>query len=413
MRRIPATALLGSFLLAACGEAPTFPRAAASLSLENAASESMMDMDKEAIAMSEDPGAHMVEYAEELVVRFPAPSVGVEVLARSSAAPVSLSSAALRGSPVPFFVDDDGVQCAGAMPTIQAAVAAASAGAMILVCPGTYHHTVEVAGAAKAGLKIIANGPQGAVILQGPLPASRTEENGFFLRDVTGVTVQGFTVRGFGRLATTSPTASGVGNNILLLRAHGNTISHNVTTGSDMMGIFLVDAGDNLVEHNVTVANDDRGLGCGIMLTGTLTGKALAANNVFRHNVSHGNPLAGIMIRNASTGTVIERNNLNQGGRLGLQVWDTPGVAIERNVMNNNRGLYTFAAAPQFALGLDLRRSGGTALTPATVVGNVARGNGPATGSFDIAWDGIGSVTFSNNGCGSSSPAGLCARGSD
>jgi parallel beta-helix repeat protein len=202
-----------------------------------------------------------------------------------------------------------------------------------------------------------------------------------------------------------------VGNNILLLRAHGNTISRNVLTGSDMMGIFLVSSGSNLVEHNVARDNDAKlyGSGCGIMLSAAdAAGKALSANNVFRHNVSSGNPLAGIMIRNAGTGTVVSQNVLSNGGRLGLQVWDTQGALLEGNVMNNNRGLFTNLAAAQFAKGLDLQRSGGS-----TVRRNIAFGNGPAAGSFDFFWDVAGVVSFDHNRCGTSQPAGLCKRGDD
>ena len=323
-----------------------------------------------------------------------------------------------------ILVDDDGRQCRGALTTIQAAVAAASAGTTILVCPGTYHGSVDIVGASKNGIQLIATGKgkgegdddeiddedgarnEGKVVLAG----NHTQENGFYLQDVSGVRIQGFTVRDFGDVPSSS-TVQGMGNNILLLRAHGNTISRNVLTGSDMMGINLVNSGSNLVEHNEARDNDAKpyGLGCGIMLSATdAAGKALSANNVFRHNVSRGNPLAGIMIRSAGTGTVVSQNVLSNGGRLGLQVWDTQGALLEGNVMNNNRGLFTNLAAAQFAKGLDLQRSGGS-----TVRRNIAFGNGPAAGSFDFFWDVAGVVSFDHNRCGTSQPAGLCKRGDD
>ena len=178
-----------------------------------------------------------------------------------------------------------------------------------------------------------------------------------------------------------------------------------------MMGIFLVSSGSNLVEHNVARDNDAKpyGFGCGIMLAGPdAAGKLLSANNVFRHNVSRGNPLAGIMINFGGTGTVVSRNVLSKGGRFGLRFWDTENALIERNVMSNNRGLFTDLTADQFARGLDLRRSGGS-----TVRRNIAFGNGPAAGSFDFFWDGAGVVSFDHNRCGTSQPAGLCKRGDD
>ena len=45
-----------------------------------------------------------------------------------------------------YFVDDDGVQCPGAIATIQEAVAKARNGDTILVCPGTYLKTVTASG---------------------------------------------------------------------------------------------------------------------------------------------------------------------------------------------------------------------------------------------------------------------------
>jgi len=213
-----------------------------------------------------------------------------------------------------ILVDDDGEQCPGALTTIQAAVAAAPAGATILVCPGTYHGSVNIVGPSKNGIQLISRSDddeiddeeiddeeiddedgarnEGKVVLAG----NHTQENGFYLQDVSGVRIQGFTVRDFGLGPSTPGPVFGMGNNILLLRAHGNTISRNVLTGSDMMGIFLVSSGSNLVEHNVARDNDAKpyGFGCGIMLAGPgAAGKALSANNVFRHNVSMGNPLAG------------------------------------------------------------------------------------------------------------------------
>ena len=361
-----------------------------------------------------DLAAPLMAYAERL-----AAIPGVKALAGSLTIQAGFVRQSEEASPT-ILVDDDGKQCPGALTTIQAAVAAAPAGATILVCPGIYHGSVNIEGSSKNGIQLIAKGKgdhdeiddeddareEGRVVLAG----NHTQENGFSLRDVSGVRIQGFTVRDFG-LGVFTVDGFRQGNNILLLRAHGNTISRNVLTGSDMMGIFLVNSGSNLVEHNVARDNDAKpdGFGCGIMLVATNSaGKAVSADNVFRHNVSRGNPLAGIMIQNGGTGTVVSQNVLSRGGRFGLRFWDTENALIERNVMSNNRGLFTNPAAPQFARGLDLRRSGGS-----TVRRNIAFGNGPAAGSFDFFWDGVGVVSFDHNRCGTSQPAGLCKRGDD
>ena len=361
--------------------------------------------------------AHLMAYAEQLaaipVVEAPAGSLTIQ------AGAVRQSEEA---SPT-ILVDDDGEQCPGALTTIQAAVAAASAGTTILVCPGTYHGSVNIVGPSKNGIQLIAKGKgddemddeeiddeddarnEGKVVLAG----NHTQENGFYLQDVSGVRIQGFTVRDFG-LGDFTINGFRQGNNILLLRAHGNTISRNVLTGSDMMGILLNSSGSNLVEHNVARDNDAKpyGFGCGIMLAGPGAGKALSANNVFRHNVSRGNPFAGIMINNGGTGTVVSRNVLSRGGQFGLWVSKTQGALLEGNVINDNRGLFTDPAEPQWAHGLDLSESGGS-----TVRRNIAFRNGRADGSFDFFWDGVGVVNFDHNRCGTSQPGGLCERGDD
>jgi len=102
--------------------------------------------------------------------------------------------------------------------TIRAAVTAASVGDRILVRPGTYLGTVMIIGAARNGLQILADGGEGQVILQGnhtqqtvgtckfALEPLCPERAGFFLRDVAGVIIRGFTVRDFGVGAT-----SGIG----------------------------------------------------------------------------------------------------------------------------------------------------------------------------------------------------------
>lgn len=359
-----------------------------------------------------DLAAPLMAYAKQLAA-IPV----VESLAGSLTIQAGAVRQSEEASPT-IFVDDDGEQCPGAFTTIQAAVEAAPAGATIIVCPGTYHGSVNIVGPSKNGIQLIAKGDddkiddedgarnEGKVVLAG----DHTQENGFSLRDVTGVRIQGFTVRDFG-LGSVPINGFRHGNNILLLRAHGNTITRNVLTVSNMMGIWMINSGNNLVEHNVARDNDAKpnGFGCGIMLSAPdAAGKALSANNVFRHNVSSGNPLAGIMIINAGTGTVVSRNVLSRGGRFGLQVWDTEGALLEGNVMNDNRGLFTWPAAPQFAYGLDLRRSGGS-----TVTRNTAFRNGPAAGSYDFFWDGVGVVSFDDNRCGTSQPGGLCKRGDD
>src|SRR5215208_4297547 len=66
-----------------------------------------------------------------------------------------------------LVVDNDFADCPNAgFNSIQAAVAAASAGDAILVCPGSYYGRVLISGHAKDGISLIADGGQDEVVLQ-------------------------------------------------------------------------------------------------------------------------------------------------------------------------------------------------------------------------------------------------------
>ena len=158
-----------------------------------------------------------------------------------------------------LFVDDDGAQCPGALRTIQEAVARASRGTTILVCPGTYLKTVVVKGHDKDAIKLIALGHTDEVVLQG----DHMEMNGFHLEDVDNVVLRGFTVRDFGMGASeTLPSGlyrAGMGNGIYLLNANFNTIENNRLLQNDMMGIDLWDSANNTIRYNLAFDNDTGG----------------------------------------------------------------------------------------------------------------------------------------------------------
>src|SRR5688572_15955371 len=193
--------------------------------------------------------------------------------------------------------------------TIRAAVMAASVGDRILVGPGTYLGTVEITGAARNNLQIIAAGGKGEVILQGnhtqqtvgtckfALEPLCPERAGFFLRDVAGVIIRGFTVRDFG----VGPM-SGLGEGFLLVNAHKNRIEQNVVNRTDMMGITLFNSSRNLVERNTFYGNDPDeqgrvGTGCGVHIqTNPELSEGAAEHNVIRKNVVYGNPFSAVML---------------------------------------------------------------------------------------------------------------------
>jgi parallel beta-helix repeat protein len=109
-----------------------------------------------------------------------------------------------------------------------------------------------------------AKGDRGGVVLRG----DHTERAGFFLEEVSGVLIRGFTITDFGL-----GPMSGMGESFLLVNAHSNVFEHNVMTRSDMMGATLFNSGRNVFEHNLVFLNDPdepgrTGTGCGFHVQG-------------------------------------------------------------------------------------------------------------------------------------------------
>jgi parallel beta-helix repeat protein len=300
--------------------------------------------------------------------------------------------------------------------TIQDAVAAAGVGDRILVRRGTYVGTVVVAGALKNNVQIVADGDEGQVILQGnhsqqtagtckfALEPLCPERAGFFLRDVAGVTIRGFTVRDFGLGA-----ASGMGEGFLLVNAHSNRIEQNVVTRTDMMGITLFNSSQNLVVRNTFYGNDPDepmrvGTGCGVHIqTSAALSEGSAEQNIIRQNVIYGNPFAAVMIRSAGSGNQILDNELRDGGAWGVTNRNTPGTVIVNNRITNHVG-FRLPGKPRpvgSGVGIDVAASSET----------VVRNNTLQTNSmFDIEWDGTGHNVFAGNVCTKASRERLCGQ---
>jgi parallel beta-helix repeat protein len=286
--------------------------------------------------------------------------VVVVAAALAFAAPVS-------GVGRPIIVDD-GSDCPNPdAATITGGVALASPGDTILVCPGTYEERVTIS---TNGLTLRAKGAPGDVVVDGNIGPAGTAA--LHLVNVSGVTVEGFTVR------------EGHEADILLDNADGNTIRKNVTTAAGHDGIELrLGSAGNLIEHNVAIDN-------------------LAFN------------ACGIQIRDAgSTGNLVRHNatiNNNWGIRVGL---GATGNLVFDNLSINNRalGIFNFAGGNDNVVesnrafgnptGISVQGSSGV-----TVARNHAFGN-----TLDLFWDGSGTNnTFVNNHCNTSTPSWLCAH---
>jgi parallel beta-helix repeat protein len=298
--------------------------------------------------------------------------------------------------------------------TIQAAVAVASVGDRIQVRPGTYFGTVEITGAARNQLQIVVDGGAGQVILQGnhmqqtagtckfSLEPICPERAGFFLRDVAGVIVRGFTVRDFGVGAM-----SGIGEGFLLVNAHQNRIEQNVVTRTDMMGITLFNSSQNTVERNTFYGNDPDepgrvGTGCGVHIENSAAlSPGMAERNIIRQNVMHGNPFAAVMLRKAGSGNRIMKNEFRDGGAWGVTNRTTNGTLVENNRITNHTGFKLPEKSRPVGSGVGIDIAGSSEVV---IRNNTLQDNS----TFDIEWDGTGQNTFAGNHCTTASRDGLC-----
>jgi parallel beta-helix repeat protein len=238
-----------------------------------------------------------------------------------------------------LVVDDDGVECPGALPTIQSAVAAADPGTTIYVCAGSYTGSVPISGAAKNGLRLIAKHKPEEVILDG---GGTTTEDGFFLQNVSGVLIEGFTVRRFRE-------------NILLDGATDSIVRKNVTHSAHHDGLLLRNGSSgNLLEENESFGNVSPN-GCGLSV---LSG---SSDNVVVKNEFHGNVFRGIQLVGAGPVNHLKDNLVRDNGvantvfftpwpGTGIVNLNTSGTLIDDNVVRTNAGHgVLIAAAPASA----------------------------------------------------------------
>jgi parallel beta-helix repeat protein len=296
------------------------------------------------------------------------------LLALTIAMVVAPAAAGKKPSPPPkgpkggkqvLVVDNDKAQCKKAdFTTIQAAVTAASPGATILVCAGTYPESVTIT---KNDLRIRAKGAPGTVVLDG---TAHTLFAGFYIHNASGTLINGFRIQNFDEAG------------IVLDNGDGNRIRNNVTTGAHHDGIELrLGSSGNRIEHN-RVVNNLASNACGIQIR-----DAGSTNNLVRHNVSINNNW-GIRVGLAATGNVVFHNRSINNRAVGiLNFSGANGTSIKGNRAFGN------------PTGISVQGSSGV-----TVARNHAFGN-----TLDLLWDGTGSSnTFQNNHCTTSTPPGLC-----
>lgn len=315
--------------------------------------------------------------------------------------------------------------------SIQAAIDAAPAGSTINVKAGRYTENVSIT---KNNIRLV--GVPGQTILRPPANPSGScafpggdngtgplENSGIcvfghldgefnLISPVTGVSVTGFTVRGFPSqgifvvgAANTKVQNNTLANNgaygVFANTSTNTTIVSNTASGSGEAGIYV---GDSPFANAVIKSNTVFGNGFGIFIRSASHG-AVTSNN------AHDNCLGMLFLEapNSSDSWAVSANQVDHntqscpagddappisGG--GIVLVGSHSVSITANTVNDN-----VPSGPTFV-------SGGIVLIEGSssnvVSSNKAHGNAPA----DLIDQSAASNTFTANSCATSIPGGLC-----
>ena len=224
---------------------------------------------------------------------------------------------AVPAAAVDRIVDDNLVPCISVLPlhaTIGAAVAAASPGETILVCPGNYVENVVVN---TADLTIRG---QGIVRLRPGDPGL----DGFSVQ-ANGVTIQGFDISGYTAACGVFVDASGAdirdnrvhdsSQGICIQSGTGHRIRYNITETNTNDGIVLSTAGGD-VGNNTSKDNGKNGI----------TAEACVGSVTIDHNHAIENHKIGIHALDCS-GPTITHNTVRGTGYIGAG--NSGGIVVE------------------------------------------------------------------------------------
>lgn len=324
--------------------------------------------------------------------------------------------------------------------SIQEAVDKAKEGDTIQVAKGTYKENVEISQneltlVGKNATIVQPSKPHKGSYCWGPKAGGKNgicvapedfDFEDFTTREgtVSGVSVSGFTVKNFagtGVMVLGGEDTKVSDNKLVNNKEYGvaafsstrTVISGNTATAKKSeAGIYIGDSPDAQAEVS---DNTSKGANDGIFLRN-------AQNATFEGNTLTGN-CAGVLVLGDAPGPVgnftfsdntITKNNKfcpegdTSFSGIGVAIASGTGVAVQGNTITDNKpskpanftgGVVVLAPPPE--------EPGATPTPPSnnSVTGNTISGNEP-----DIFYDGSGSGnTFSDNGCTTSQPEGLCA----
>jgi Right handed beta helix region len=201
----------------------------------------------------------------------------------------------------------------GDQPTIQAGIAAAATGDIVLVAPGTYTEAIDFLGKA---ITVESSGGAAVTTIQAPSDLKAVRVGG----SSATIAFRGFTVRGSGRTPTTS-----FGGAIHALLSAG-VIERNVITGAfscDAPGIKA--SGPVIVRRNVFWGNQHECTGGGLVSIAEVLAGATFSDNLVVGN-DYGNSPVGVQGTGVATRNVIAGNSASASG----------GVQIAGGTFSNN-----------------------------------------------------------------------------
>lgn len=297
-----------------------------------------------------------------------------------SAALLALAAARVLAAGAPAQI----IAVPGDFETIQQAVDAAEADAVINVAPGTYCERVTIS---TPGLRLRAAPAvgTGGAVLSGTACAAAGVGIGIHVAGVAGVEISGFTIEGYeSGIVLHNATQTKVHLNevrdnryggstsppyrraqgILLIGSSFNEITRNAIHDNGHLGIGLYNGSNgNLIRANRLTDNQAQqsktypNFACSLMLWGAtnsanhivenevsgslgygiMIGGGIQTGNLVAQNRVHGHPWPGIVVNAGSVGNVIQQNDVRGNGTDGdPDLWDYNASTV--NLWQRNLG---------------------------------------------------------------------------
>ncbi len=258
------------------------------------------------------------------------------------------------------------------VPTIQAAINAASNGDTVLVAPGTYTENINFSGKA---ITLKSSGGPSVTTIDGSAKGTVVTFNS---GETTNSQLSGFTIRnGF---------QNGLSGGGIAIYSASPTIVGNVITGNHAavgIGIYI-NGGAPVIQNNLITANDQTGAGDGgqggggIAVSGSNTTPAaplITGNTITNNSVAGGGEGGGISVTYFSSPTI--ENNLIQGNTAynsggGIAIDSYNASTVVQNIIVNNTSK---AGGSGAGLYIDSRNNPGEVYANNTIAGNSAFDN--------------------------------------